>query len=383
MTHEGSAHAGSDVRRQRILTTYWDGGGNTPPQRALARELVRRGHEVHVLTHNSLERAVTADGATFHALATAPQWDGSQPHLPGAELEFIAQGVSGSAAFATDFLAVHDLLQPDASVIDVMLFTTLAAAAERGLDFVTLNHLAWNLSGRATGGLGGLAKQHAGHGFFELLDRAPMVLATTYPEFGTAHQFAPHVHFVGPIREPVAATPWQRRFPERPFVLVSLSSVFQEQASTLQNVCEALGGLPLEVLVTTGRGIAPESLPRADGIEARSFVPHDAVLPHVDLVITHGGLGTAMFSAGAGAPVLILPNGRDQNDNAERVEALGLGRQLSPESPPAAIAEAVVTMLADEDLRATSRAFAARVQRFGDLSRAADLVERVCTREHA
>ena len=166
-------------------------------------------------------------------------------------------------------------------------------------------------------------------------------------------------------------------------MLVSLSSVFQEQASTLQNVCEALGGLPLEVLVTTGRGIAPESLPRADGIEARSFVPHDAVLPHVDLVITHGGLGTAMFSAGAGAPVLILPNGRDQNDNAERVEALGLGRQLSPESPPAAIAEAVVTMLADEDLRATSRAFAARVQRFGDLSRAADLVERVCTREHA
>ena len=90
-----------------------------------------------------------------------------------------------------------------------------------------------------------------------------------------------------------------------------------------------------------------------------------------------------MFSAGAGAPVLILPNGRDQNDNAERVEALGLGRQLQPESPPAAIAEAVVTMLADEDLRATSRAFAARVQRFGDLSRAADLVERVCTREHA
>jgi hypothetical protein len=31
----------------------WDGGGNVPPHRALARELRRAGHEVHVLTRTS------------------------------------------------------------------------------------------------------------------------------------------------------------------------------------------------------------------------------------------------------------------------------------------------------------------------------------------
>lgn len=144
------------------------------------------------------------------------------------------------------------------------------------------------------------------------------MLATTYPEFGTAKEVARHIHFVGPIREPVADASWPRRFPERPFVLVSLSSVFQEQEGTLRNVCAALAPLPLEVLVTTGRGIAPEALPISGSLEARAFVPHDAVLPSVDLVVTHGGLGTAMFSAGAGAPMLCLPNGRDQNDNAAR-----------------------------------------------------------------
>jgi hypothetical protein len=41
-----------------------------------------------------------------------------------------------------------------------------------------------------------------------------------------------------------------------------------------------------------------------------------------------------MFSAGAGAPMLCLPNGRDQDDNAARVQALGLGRALSPEAAP-------------------------------------------------
>jgi len=128
--------------------------------------------------------------------------------------------------------------------------------------------------------------------------------------------------------------------------------------------------------VTTGRGIAPNALSVSGGVEARSFVPHDAVLPSVDLVVTHAGFGTLMYSAGAGKPTLCLPNGRDQNDNAARVQALGLGRTLSPDAPPAAISGAVMDMLGDETLRAASRSFASGVSRFGELTRAADLIER-------
>jgi MGT family glycosyltransferase len=215
----------------------------------------------------------------------------------------------------------------------------------------------------------------AGSTFFGLLDHAPLVLATSYPEFGTEPSTAPHVHFVGPIREPVAHGPWPRRSPDRPFVLVSLSSMFQQQETTLRNICEAVSALPIEVLVTTGRGIAPAALAVSGDVEARSFVPHDAVLPSVDLVVTHAGCGTLMFSAGAGKPSLCLPNGRDQNDNAARMEALGLGRALSPDAGPAEIGGAVMDMLADETLHAASRAFAAGVSRFGDLARAADLIE--------
>ena len=365
---------GSRDKPRRVLTTYWDGGGNVPPQRALARELIRRGHDVHVLTHNSLAGAVASDGATFHALKTAPQWDGSQPHAPGAESEYIVDGIAGSATFTADFLALHDALRPDMSVIDVMLVKTIGSVSQRGLPYITLNHLAWNLEGAATKLLGDLAKVHTGLGFFELLGRAPAVLATTYPEFGTAEHVASNVHFVGPIREPVTASPWPRRFPDRPFVLVSLSSVFQEQQGTLQKVCEALSPLPLEVLVTTGRGISPDSLPIAGGLEARQFIPHDAVLPYVDLVIGHGGLGTAMFSAAAGVPILVLPNGRDQNDNAKRLEALGIGRELSCDCPAQLIVGAVAEMLADQALRHRCGSFANKVHRFGELGRAADLV---------
>ena len=110
-------------------------------------------------------------------------------------------------------------------------------------------------------------------------------------------------------------------------------------------------------------------------LEARAFVPHDRIVADVDLVVTHAELGTLMFAAGAGVPCLCLPNVRDQDDNAARVTALGLGRALPPDAAPAEIGAAVMSMLDDEALRATCRGFAARVDRFGDLARAATLNE--------
>jgi UDP:flavonoid glycosyltransferase YjiC (YdhE family) len=369
----GMAHAAEPIR---VLLVHWDGGGNMPPQRALARELKRRGHDVHVLTHNTLADAVMADGATFHALDTAPQYDPTQPHSYDEENAFLQQRVCGSRAFAADYLNVYDALRPDVCVIDAMLITTLNEAIERGLYFAAVNHVAWNPAGAAflNSFAAALPGSAAGSTFYGLLDRVPLVLATSYPDFGTQPDVAPHIHFVGPIREPVSPAPWPRRFPDRPFVLVSLSSLFQEQDATLQRTCDALAPLSLEVLVTTGRGIAPEALAVTGCVQAQSFVPHDAVLPSVDLVVTHAGLGTSMYSVGAGVPCLCLPNGRDQDYNAARLQALGLGRILSPAATPAEIRDAVTDMLSDKVLRAACQSFAARVNRFGDLMRAADLV---------
>ena len=371
----GTVHA---AKPMRVLMVHWDGGGNMPPQRALARELKRRGHDVHVLTHNTLAEIVMRDGVTFHALETAPQYDPTQPHSLDEEAVFLQQRVCGSPAFAVDCLNVYDALHPDICLIDAMLITTLNAAIERGLYFTAVNHLAWDPAGAAflNSFAAALPGRAAGSTFYGLLDRVPLVLATSYPDFGTQPDVAPHIHFVGPIREPVAPAPRPRRFPDRPFVLVSLSSTFQEQDATLRRICDALAPLPLEVLITTGRGIALEALAVSGCVEAQSFVPHDAVLPFVDLVVTHAGLGTLMYSAGAGVPCLCLPNGRDQNNNAARVAALGLGRVLSTIATSSEIRDAVKDMLRDEALRATCRSFAARVSRFGDLARAAGLVEK-------
>ena len=63
----------------KVLQVIWDGGGNTAPQLAIARELVSRGDEVRILAHDVQRGKVEATGAEFVPYRHAPQSDGSHP----------------------------------------------------------------------------------------------------------------------------------------------------------------------------------------------------------------------------------------------------------------------------------------------------------------
>ncbi len=78
-----------------------------------------------------------------------------------------------------------------------------------------------------------------------------------------------------------------------------------------------------------------------------------------DVVITHGGHGTVMKALVAGKPILFLPHGRDQDDNAVRVTHRGAGLSLSATSSVADMGAALRRLL-DEP------GFAANARRLGD-----------------
>lgn len=367
----------------RVLMALWDGGGNVGPQRALVRELTRQGCQVHAVVHDAIADRLRADGATVHPLRTAQQFDFAAHRTLEDEMTVLPRDILGSPRFAADVMAVHDEVGPHVFVVDCMLVSTMRAAVDRSVPFCVVYHLAWLPHGDAAGIMNyvyrSMPGQPATADCNNLIDAASLVLATSYPEFADAAGAPPNFVFVGPVREPTSTAAWPRRYPDRPLVLASLSSVYQQQDRTLDSVVAALSSLPVEALVTTGRGVSPSAVDAADNVEVRSFVDHDGVLPLCDLVVTHGGLGTVSFSAGAGVPVLCLPNGRDQNDNAARVEALGLGRALAADAGPDRIAATVTGMLGDGRLRAACRGFAAGVSRFGDLPRVAELVRHQAT----
>jgi UDP:flavonoid glycosyltransferase YjiC (YdhE family) len=86
------------------------------------------------------------------------------------------------------------------------------------------------------------------------------------------------------------------------------------------------------------------------------------VLKHASVVVTHGGHGTVMHALAAGVPMVVMSQGRDQADNAVRVESRGAGVTLKSGASSDQIADAVRLVLAD-------RGFRDAAERLGDYVR--------------
>ncbi len=80
------------------------------------------------------------------------------------------------------------------------------------------------------------------------------------------------------------------------------------------------------IFLTRERAQVPVSLPNT--VLWQSYVPLAKLLPHADIFIHHGGIGSTAEALRAGIAQLITPYAWDQFDNAERVRQLGVGMAL-------------------------------------------------------
>jgi UDP:flavonoid glycosyltransferase YjiC (YdhE family) len=70
-----------------------------------------------------------------------------------------------------------------------------------------------------------------------------------------------------------------------------------------------------------------------------------------NLVVTHGGHGTIARALTHRLPMLVVPHGRDQNDNAVRVTHRGAGLSLPPSASVAEIRAALERLLDEPAFR--------------------------------
>ncbi|GAB3824840.1 glycosyltransferase [Kribbella italica] len=118
----------------------------------------------------------------------------------------------------------------------------------------------------------------------------------------------------------------------RPLVYFTLGTVFhQESGDLFTRVLAGLEKLDANVVVTVGREVDPAELgERSGNVLVERFVPQRALLPRAAAVVSHGGSGTVVSALACGVPLVLLPIGADQPRNADRCEALGVGRVLDP-----------------------------------------------------
>jgi MGT family glycosyltransferase len=200
-----------------------------------------------------------------------------------------------------------------------------------------------------------------------LMDPMKVVLVACPQEFDVAMPDLPaNVRYVGAIRDdpPAVAqdSPW-RSGDERPRVLVAFSTTYQRQEEVLRRVTAALAALPVQAILTVGATIAPNTIAPAPNVAIHCYLSHTALLPDCALVVTHAGLGTVMAALAYGVPLLCLPMGRDQHDNAARVAACGAGIVLSADAGVEEIGHAIQELLTKPDYQVAAERMAAIMAR--------------------
>jgi MGT family glycosyltransferase len=159
-------------------------------------------------------------------------------------------------------------------------------------------------------------------------------------------------------------------------IYVSLGSLGSGDVPLMKRLVEALADTPHRYVVSKGPQHAEYEL--AANMVGEEFLPQVSVMPHVDLVITHGGNNTTTESLHFGKPMVLLPIFWDQHDNAQRIDETGFGTRLPTYSfSDADLHTAIDRLLADSELQGRLAGVAQRLQSSPGNERAAMLIERL------
>jgi len=405
----------SDMNPGRFLMTLWEGGGTVPPELGVARRLIARGHQVHVLADPTIAGAAEAAGCTFSPWRRAPHrtaldpaqdpikdWETTNPLVL---LKRARDGlISGPAAeYAADTAEQIEVLRPTAVVADAFLFGSMIAAQAAKLPTAALVPNIWVIPTPGTtpigpgfpfpktalgrgrdsamralvnrlfrAGLPAINAARSSYGlaplssFYEQVLGADRILVLTSPTFDYSARAVPaNVSYVGPVLDdPDWAEPWTAPWPDvdsYPLVLVGFSSAYQDQGPLLRRVVEALSTLPLRAVVTRGLMLSADEVASTDNVSVVASAPHRQILTSASLVVSHCGHGTTVKALAAGVPMVCIPMGRDQNDTAARVVYHGAGIRLSPKASAPKIRRTVQSVLGEDRFRAAAARLASAI----------------------
>ncbi len=402
----------------------------------VARELVRRGHEVTVIGRAKSAPVVQRLDLPLHALNIRGI---RYPFHPLWWALFTAAGAPSLAVirdlfrfYAEEYLRLLPQALAELKVDGVLADHTVSAAgtaAERaGLPFVTIcSALLWHeepcvpppftlwpyrqtAPARLRNRLG-----YAGfHWYFGPVFRkinrwrrawnlpplrhfdeaySPLAqISQLCSDFDFPRSNLPDVfHYIGSLTTARAdpadpAFPWEQ-LDGRPLIFASLGTVaFPANARVYRIIAEACAGLDAQLVLALGRWNEQQTrfkqqLGQLPGNPlVVEFAPQLAVLDRAALLITHGGVNTVLEAICRGVPMVVLPRNGDHFGMAARVRHHGLGLCASFGRTRAdALRCLVQQILADDGYQARSREMGKLLRDAGGAARAAEIAEEALT----
>jgi UDP:flavonoid glycosyltransferase YjiC (YdhE family) len=150
----------------------------------------------------------------------------------------------------------------------------------------------------------------------------------------------------------------------RPLVYATIGTVFGRAGlEPLAVMIDGLRRLNVDVIATVGPDCDPLAVdPHDPGVVVERFVPQDLVLARCSLAVIHGGSGSVLGALQHEIPMVVVPLGADQFENAAAVERAGAGVAVTPDRLSVdTIADAAARSLNDDDQREAAARIAAEL----------------------
>ncbi|TXM77103.1 glycosyltransferase [Methylobacterium sp. WL69] len=194
-----------------------------------------------------------------------------------------------------------------------------------------------------------------------------LFLQPTVPDFEYDFgRLPPNLRFTGllPALSAQVALPdwWQARDRAKPVVLVTQGTLANaEFGELIEPTLVALADRNdlLVVATTGGRPVAALRGALPANARVSPFLPFDAMLPEVSLLVTNGGYGSVSQALAAGVPIVSAGLTEDKAEIGARIGWSGAGINLATNTPAIpALREAIDTVLAQSRYRARAASLA-------------------------
>lgn len=352
----------------RVLFTACPAYGHVLPMLPLIRAAERAGHDVRVATGPDLRLPLASRGLDVHAIGSTFEeaWSAHQAvwARPGlSEEQKMMDGVValfGTPALArlADLVAMAQEWRPDIIVHEVL--EAAGPLLARRLQVPGMVHgigpmfpLYAQLIGPAGAAIGE-PELWAQASSEQALDICPPSLQPDDgpPPWPVARPLRPSAGEPGHVPRLVAdALAGDKRI-----AYFTLGTVKNSEAADFRIGLTALAAFEGMVIATTGRGLDLEELGSVPAnVIVAEFVPQDALLERVDLLVSHSGSGTMLGGLVHGVPQVAVPRGTDQPQNAALLARAGAGVVVQPEDYAVeAIETAVRLVTSDPSFRAAA-----------------------------
>ena len=370
----------------RILFTTVGAYGHFHPIAPLALATAGRGHDVTVASERQFAPWIRACGlpvvSAGHAPAAVrrslPELAARHPRLTAAH-GFLA---AAAAPMFADLLPLARSALPDVIVHEEGEFAAPLVGAVLGIPCVTHS---WSAPARPPD------ERAAYETLLEPLWRVqrsgtPKLCGDRYldacppPAQAPGITWATRVTRIRPVvfdGPPARPPEWVHKI-ARPAAYITLGTVRAFSSPELLRLAvEALRPVVASVVVTTGPNPPGLLGGRRANVYSRRYVRQSHVLPHVDLVVSHGGAGTTLGCIRHRLPHLVIPAvSPSQRRNAVMTQSLGIGTCLSrPQASVRSIRHAATPLLVDGLYRQRVAAVAATIDRLPPPEAVVDLLE--------